>query len=757
MSETNDKLEALKYHAMGRPGKIEVVPTKPTDTQRDLSLAYSPGVAEPCLKIKENPADVYKYTAKGNLVAVISNGTAVLGLGNLGPEASKPVMEGKGLLFKIFADIDVFDIELNCQTVDDFVATVKALEPTFGGINLEDIKAPEAFEIEKQLKEKLNIPVMHDDQHGTAIISGAALLNAVELIDRPIENLKMVVNGAGASAISCARIFLSLGIKKENLVMLDSKGVIRKDRNETDLNKAFFATDKDLNTLDEAVKNADVFIGLSKGDVLTADMLKSMAPNPIVFAMANPTPEIDYHLAIATREDIIFATGRSDYPNQVNNVLGFPFIFRGALDVHATQINEEMKLAAVRALAQLAKEQVPDKVMRAYKDKNLAFGKNYIIPKPIDDRLIYTVAPAVAKAAMESGVARKNIENWEAYEAELKNRMGLETKLMNYLTVKARKDPKRVVFAEADNIKILRAAQIIQDEGIAKPILLGNCDRIKELMEEHNIQLTDCPMMEPLAEKEKLEEYGSKYFEHRKRKGVNTYEARKLMRDRNYFGSMMVETGEADALISGLTKNYASTVKPALQILGMKEGINTVAGMYIISTKKGPLFLADTTVNLNPTAEELVQITLLAAEEIRRFNIEPKIAMISYSNFGSAKGDTPKKVSKAVNILHNEHPDLVVDGDIQANIALNNEMMKENFPFSKLVDQGVNTLIFPNLESGNAAYKLLQAAAGMEAIGPVLLGMKEPVHILQLGSSIREIVNMVTIAVVGAQERAESK
>lgn len=757
MSETNDKLEALKYHAMGRPGKIEVVPTKPTDTQRDLSLAYSPGVAEPCLKIKENPADVYKYTAKGNLVAVISNGTAVLGLGNLGPEASKPVMEGKGLLFKIFADIDVFDIELNCQTVDDFVATVKALEPTFGGINLEDIKAPEAFEIEKQLKEKLNIPVMHDDQHGTAIISGAALLNAVELIDRPIENLKMVVNGAGASAISCARIFLSLGIKKENLVMLDSKGVIRKDRNETDLNKAFFATDKDLNTLDEAVKNADVFIGLSKGNVLTADMLKSMAPNPIVFAMANPTPEIDYHLAIATREDIIFATGRSDYPNQVNNVLGFPFIFRGALDVHATQINEEMKLAAVRALAQLAKEQVPDKVMRAYKDKNLAFGKNYIIPKPIDDRLIYTVAPAVAKAAMESGVARKNIENWETYEAELKNRMGLETKLMNYLTVKARKDPKRVVFAEADNIKILRAAQIIQDEGIAKPILLGNCDRIKELMEEHNIQLTDCPMMEPLAEKEKLEEYGSKYFEHRKRKGVNTYEARKLMRDRNYFGSMMVETGEADALISGLTKNYASTVKPALQILGMKEGINTVAGMYIISTKKGPLFLADTTVNLNPTAEELVQITLLAAEEIRRFNIEPKIAMISYSNFGSAKGDTPKKVSKAVNILHNEHPDLVVDGDIQANIALNNEMMKENFPFSKLVDQGVNTLIFPNLESGNAAYKLLQAAAGMEAIGPVLLGMKEPVHILQLGSSIREIVNMVTIAVVGAQERAESK
>ncbi len=757
MSETKNKQEALKYHEMGRPGKIEVIPTKPTETQRDLSLAYSPGVAEPCLKIKENPADVYKYTAKGNLVAVISNGTAVLGLGNLGPEASKPVMEGKGLLFKIFADIDVFDIELNCETVDEFVATVKALEPTFGGVNLEDIKAPEAFEIEKQLKEKLNIPVMHDDQHGTAIISGAALLNAVELVGRPIDELKMVVNGAGASAISCARIFLALGIKKENLVMLDSKGVIRKDRNETDENKAFFATDKDVNTLEEAIKSADVFIGLSKGNVLTPEMLKSMAPNPIVFAMANPNPEIDYNLAIETRDDIIMATGRSDYPNQVNNVLGFPFIFRGALDVHATQINEEMKLAAVRALAQLAKEQVPDKVMRAYKDKNLAFGKDYIIPKPIDDRLIYTVAPAVAKAAMESGVAKIEITDWEAYEAELKSRMGLETKLMNYLTVKARKDPKRVVFAEADNIKILRAAQIIQDEGIAKPILLGNCERIQDLMEEHNIQLDYCPMMEPMAEKAKMEEYGALFFEKRKRKGVNTYEARKLMRDRNYFGSMMVELGEADAVISGLTKNYASTVKPALQILGMKEGINTVAGMYIISTKKGPLFLADTTVNLNPTAEELVQITLLAAEEIKRFNVEPRIAMVSYSNFGSAKGDTPKKVAKAVDILHNEHPDIIVDGDIQANIALNNDMMKENFPFSKLVDKGVNTLIFPNLESGNAAYKLLQAAAGMEAIGPVLLGMKEPVHILQLGSSIREIVNMVTIAVVGAQDREESK
>ncbi len=755
MSKTNDKLEALKYHEMGRPGKIEVIPTKPTATQRDLSLAYSPGVAEPCLKIKENPADVYKYTAKGNLVAVISNGTAVLGLGNLGPEASKPVMEGKGLLFKIFADIDVFDIEVNCKTVDEFVATVKALEPTFGGINLEDIKAPEAFEIEKRLKEKLNIPIMHDDQHGTAIISGAALLNAVELIKRPIGELKMVVNGAGASAISCARIFLSLGIKKENLVMLDSKGVIRKDRAEADENKAFFATAKEVKTLSEAIKGADVFIGLSRGNILKPEMLKSMAPNPIVFAMANPDPEIEYNLALETRDDIIFATGRSDHPNQVNNVLGFPFIFRGALDVRATQINEEMKLAAVRALAQLAKEQVPDKVMLAYNDKNLAFGKNYIIPKPIDDRLIYTVAPAVAKAAMDSGVAQVQITDWGAYEAQLKNRMGLETKLMHYLTVKARKNPKRVVFAEADNIKILRAAQIIKDEGIAKPILLGDNKRIKGLMKEHNIQLDGCPIIEPFTEKEKMEEYGAQFFEKRKRKGVNTYEARKIMRDRNYYGSMMVETGEADALISGLTKNYASTVKPALQILGMKKGINTVAGMYIISTKKGPLFLADTTVNLNPTAEELVQITLLAAEEIKRFNIDPKIAMISYSNFGSAKGETPVKVAKAVKILHRDYPHLIVDGDMQANIALNNDTMKENFPFSKLVDEGVNTLIFPNLESGNAAYKLLQTAAGMEATGPILLGMKKPVHILQLGSSIREIVSMVTIAVVGAQDRAE--
>ncbi len=755
MSENqNMKEEALRYHEQGRPGKIEVVPTKPTLTQRDLSLAYSPGVAEPCLKIQEDPANVYRYTAKGNLVAVISNGTAVLGLGNLGPEASKPVMEGKGILFKIFADIDVFDIELNCADVDSFVATVKALEPTFGGINLEDIKAPECFEIERRLKESLNIPVMHDDQHGTAIISGAALLNAAELVGKPLDTLKMVVNGAGASAISCTRIFISLGVKKENIVMLDSKGVLRKDDTTLDENKTYFATDRNINTLEEALQGADVFIGLSKGNVLTPEMLMGMAANPIVFAMANPDPEIDYALAVATRSDIIMATGRSDYPNQVNNVLGFPFIFRGALDVRATQINEEMKLAAVRALAQLTKEPVPDKVMRAYNEKNMSFGQNYIIPKPIDDRLIYTVAPAVAKAAMESGVARNPITDWDAYEASLKNRMGLENKLINYLTVKARKDPKKVVFGEADNQKILRAAHILKEEGIAHPILLGNHERIKALIAENNLDLDDCPIIEPFLEKEKLEQYGDILFEKRQRKGLNAYEARKVMRDRNYFGCMMVETGEADAYISGLTKNYTNTIVPALRVLGMHRDINTVAGMYIISTKKGPLFLADTTVNLNPTAEELVQITLLAAEEIKRFNIQPKIALLSYSNFGSAKGETPRKTAEAVRILHEKYPDLIVDGDIQANVALNNDLMKDNFPFSKLVDQGVNTLIFPNLESGNIAYKLLQETGNFEAIGPVLLGMKKPVHVLQLGSSIREIVNMVTIAVVDAQERA---
>lgn len=755
MSENkNLKEEALRYHEMGRPGKIEVIPTKPYLTQRDLSLAYSPGVAEPCLKIQEDPANVYRYTAKGNLVAVISNGTAVLGLGNLGPEAAKPVMEGKGLLFKIFADIDVFDIELNCTTVDEFVATVTALEPTFGGINLEDIKAPECFEIERQLKEKLNIPVMHDDQHGTAIISGAALLNAAELVNKPLGTLKLVVNGAGASAISCTRIFISLGVKKENIVMLDSKGVLRKDNTTLDENKTFFATDKNIHTLEEALQGADAFIGLSKGNILTPQMLLGMAANPIVFAMANPDPEIDYELAVATRSDIIMATGRSDFPNQVNNVLGFPFIFRGALDVRSTAINEEMKLAAVRALANLTKEPVPDKVMRAYGEKNMTFGRNYIIPKPIDDRLIYTVAPAVAKAAMESGVARQPITDWEAYEAALKDRMGLENKLMNYLTVKARKSPKKVVFAEADNQKILRAAHILKEEGIAQPILLGNNERIKAMIAENNLDLDDCPIIEPFLEKEKQEKFGNILFEKRQRKGMNVYEARKAMRDRNYYGCMMVETGEADAFISGLTKNYASTIVPALQVLGMRRNVNTVAGMYIINTKKGPLFLADTTVNLNPTAEELVQITLLAAEEIKRFNITPKIALLSYSNFGSAKGDTPRKTTEAVRILHEQHPDLIVDGDIQANVALNNDLMKDNFPFSKLVDQGVNTLIFPNLESGNIAYKLLQEAAGMEAIGPILLGMRKPVHILQLGSGIREIVSMVTIAVVDAQDRA---
>lgn len=745
--------EALQYHASGRPGKIEVIPTKPTQTKRDLSLAYSPGVAEPCLRIAENPEDVYKYTAKGNLVAVISNGTAVLGLGDIGPEASKPVMEGKGILFKIFADIDVFDIEVNAKTVDEFVTAVKALEPTFGGINLEDIKAPECFEIERRLKEEMKIPVMHDDQHGTAIISGAALLNAAELVGKKLGDLKMVVNGAGASAISCARLFVSLGVNRANLLMLDSKGVITTSRTDLDETKQYFATEQNVSTLEEAIKGADVFIGLSKADILSVDMIKSMAKDPIVFAMANPNPEIDYNLAISAREDIIMATGRSDYPNQVNNVLGFPFIFRGALDVRATTINEEMKLAAVRAIAQLAKESVPDSVTKAYNQKDMNFGKNYIIPKPIDPRLIYTVAPAVAKAAMDSGVAKYPIQDWDLYINELKQRLGLENKLVHYITLKAKKDPKKVVFAEADNAKILKAAQQISDEGIAKPILLGNKEKIEALIEQYSISLNDFEIIDPYKEEELQQKFGEQLFEKRKRKGLTQYDAKKLMRERNYFGAAMVNNGLADVLISGLTRNYAVTIRPALHVIGKDEAHKTIAGMYILNTKKGPLFLCDTTVNENPSAETLVDITLLAAENVRKFNVEPRIALLSYTNFGSVKGETPEKVAKAVKILHETHPDLIVDGDMQANFALNKILLSENFPFTKLGNEPANVLIFPNLESGNIAYKLLQEHGVGEAIGPILMGMKKPVHILQLGSSLREIVNMVAIGVLDAQDK----
>ena len=747
------KQEALDYHSQGKPGKIEVVPTKPYSTQRDLSLAYSPGVAEPCLEIEKNKEDVYKYTAKGNLVAVISNGTAVLGLGNIGPEASKPVMEGKGLLFKIFADIDVFDIELDATDVDHFVNTVKTIAPTFGGINLEDIKAPECFEIERRLKKELKIPIMHDDQHGTAIISGAALINALEIVRKKIGKVKIVVNGAGASAISCAKLYLELGAKLENIIMLDSTGVIRKDRKDIPEHKQFFATNRKLNTLEEAMKDADVFLGLSKGNIVTQKMVRSMAKNPVVFALANPDPEIPYEDAITARKDIIVATGRSDHPNQVNNVLGFPFIFRGALDVRATCINEEMKLAAVFAIADLAKQPVPDIVNSAYNSKNIVFGEEYIIPKPLDPRLITCVAPAVAKAAIKSGVAKLKINDWNAYDQELINRLGLDNKLISVITNKAKRNPKRVVFAEADHYKILKAAQIVKDEGIAKPILLGSVDKIKRLLKENNIQLDDLPIIDPRskAQEKTRNNYGDILFEKRGRKGLTLYEARMLMQERNYFGSMMVETGDADALISGLTRKYPDTIRPALHVIGVEEGLKRIAGMYIIFTKRGPFFFADTTVNINPNAQDLVDITVLTARTVKQFNIQPRIAMLSYSNFGSAEGEEASKVREAVAILHEQYPGMIVDGEIQANFALNNRLLNEKFPFSELVDKSVNTLIFPNLVSGNIAYKLMQEMSEAEVIGPVLLGMRKSVHILQLGSSVREIVNMVTIAVIKAQ------
>ncbi len=745
--------DALDYHALGRPGKIKVVPTKNTKTQRDLSLAYSPGVAEPCLAIANNPDDVYKYTAKGNLVAVISNGTAVLGLGDIGPEAGKPVMEGKGVLFKIFADIDVFDIELNTKNVDEFINVVKAMEPTFGGINLEDIKAPECFEIERRLKQEMNIPVMHDDQHGTAIISAAALLNALILVDKKIDEVKFVVNGAGAAAIACAKLYIGLGAKKENMLMLDSKGVINTARTGLDEMKLEFVADTSLETLEHAMKGADVFIGLSKADVVTQDMVRSMADNPIVFAMANPDPEITWDNALAARPDVIMATGRSDYPNQVNNVLGFPFIFRGALDVRATQINEEMKLAAVRALAALTHQPVPDMVMMAYGEKSLHFGPQYIIPKPLDPRLLTVVAPAVAKAAMESGVARQPIQDWEKYEQELSARLGLDNFIVRVLNGKARKDPRKVVFAEADNVKVLKAAQIVKDEGIAHPILLGNEKKIKMLLEENNIDLKDVPFIDPRSEEmtEKRIAFGELFFEKRHRRGFNLYEAKKIMRERNYFGSMMVETGEADALISGLTRNYPDTIRPALEVIGMEEGVKKVAGMYIILRPQGPLFLADTTVNLNPTAEELADITLLAAREVKQFNIEPRIAMLSYSNFGSSRTPEAVLVSDALQIVKAKAPELIVDGELQASMAFNKDILKESFPFSPLIEGEVNTLIFPNLSAGNIAYNLLMEVGGFEVIGPVLMGLKKPVHILQLGSSVRQICSMVAMAVMDAQ------
>jgi malate dehydrogenase (oxaloacetate-decarboxylating)(NADP+) len=749
----NKKQEALDYHAQGRPGKIEVIPTKPYSSQRDLALAYSPGVAEPCLEIHKKPEDVYKYTAKGNLVAVISNGTAVLGLGNIGPLASKPVMEGKGLLFKIFADIDVFDIEVDASDIEGFVKTVKAISPTFGGINLEDIKAPEAFEIEKRLKAELNIPIMHDDQHGTAIISAAALLNALELAKKNISKVKIIVNGAGAAAITCAKLYLSLGVKKENVFMFDSKGAVTKKRKDLDEYKAIFAQSKEYKDLAAALKGADVFLGLSKANVLSKAMIKSMAKNPIVFALANPDPEISYKDAKDAREDVIVATGRSDNPNQVNNVLGFPFIFRGALDVRATCINEEMKLAAVRAIAALAKEPVPEEVNEAYGAKHIAFGRDQIIPKPLDPRLLSYVAPAVAKAAIESGVAKHKITDWDAYVDQLNQRLGHDNKLIRYLTDKAKRNPKKVVFAEADNHKVLKAANIAYEEGVCKPILLGDPKKIKGLIKEYNLEFDEPIIIDPRSEEEraKREEYGQFLYKKRQRKGLTKMEAVKLMRERNYFGAMMVERGHADALISGLTRSYKDVIKPALQIIGTANNAKKVAGMYVVFTKEGPFFFGDTTVNHNPTAEELVEITIRVHAAVKKFGIEPRIAMLSYSNFGSAIGESARKTNKAVSILHKDYPDIIVDGEIQGNFALNQELLNEVFPFSILNGNRPNTLIFPSLSAGNIAYKLVQEMTKAEVIGPVLLGMKKSFHVLQIGCSVREIVNMIKIAVIDAQ------
>jgi len=754
------KQEALDYHKQGKPGKIEVVPTKPYSTQRDLSLAYSPGVAEPCLAIEKDPETVYDYTAKGNLVAVISNGTAVLGLGNIGPEASKPVMEGKGLLFKIFADIDVFDIEVDATDIDKFVETVKAISPTFGGINLEDIKAPECFEIEQRLRDELDIPIMHDDQHGTAIITASGLLNALELSNKEIGKVKIIVNGAGASAISCAKLYLALGAKKENIIMVDSKGVIKNSRGNLTPEKTLFANDNvKAETLAEAIKGADMFLGLSKAGVLSKEMVKSMGANPIVFALANPDPEIPYEDAISVRKDLIMATGRSDHPNQVNNVLGFPFIFRGALDVRATGINEEMKLAAVHAIASLAKEIVPEEVNKAYGTKNFVYGTEYIIPKPMDPRLITVVAPAVAQAAMDSGVARKPINDMEAYKRQLSSRMGIDSSLMQQLTFRAKQDPKKVVFAEADNYKVLKAALLVKDEGIAQPILLGKTNVIMDLVKEYQLDFTEDEIVDPRNSntEEMRNEFGAQFFEMRKRRGMTLKEATNRMRNRNYFASMMVKNGHADALITGVTRKYTNSIAPSLHIIPKAKNVRKIAGMYVILTKNGPLFLSDITINENPTAQDLVDITVLTYKSVKQFNVKPRIALLSYSNLGSSKNAEAVKVREAVAILHRDHPEIVVDGELQGNFALNAELLNDSFPFTKLGDSPANTLIFPNLSSGNIAYKLIQEITSDDVIGPILMGMEKSVHVLQMGSSVREIANMTTLAVVDAQLIQSSK
>lgn len=745
------KKDALDFHEKPVPGKIEVRPSKPLGTQHDLALAYSPGVAEPCLEIADNKEDVYKYTAKGNLVGVISNGTAVLGLGNIGPEASKPVMEGKGVLFKKFADIDVFDIEIDETDPDKFIEIVKALEPTFGGINLEDIKAPESFKIETELKEKMQIPVMHDDQHGTAIISSAALINALLIVDKKIEDIKIVVNGAGGAAMACTDLYVKMGAKKENILMLDSKGIISTHRDNLNETKAKYAVDTELSTLSEAVKGADMFLGLSMGDVMTPEDLKSMAPNPIVFALANPNPEIAYDLAMSTRDDIVMATGRSDHPNQVNNVLGFPYIFRGALDVRATGINEEMKLAAVYALAELTKQPVPEAVTKAYHKEHIKFGKDYLIPKPLDPRLIATISSAVAKAAIDSGVARTTITDWEDYKLKLEERLGMGQRIVTRLTNRAKKDLQRVVFSEGDRSAILKAAQLVIDEGVAIPVLLGNIDKIKALKEEYELDF-ECEIIDTYQDREKRMTYAKALFEKRQRKGMTQVEAEHLMIDRNYYAAMMVEMGDADAMISGLSNDYPSTIRPALQIIGTEPGVDRVAGMYVIRNQKGTFFLADTTVNVDPNADELLDIIELTDRAVKFFDFEPRIAVLSYSTFGSTKGETPEKTAKAVKMAKEKWPDMIIDGEVQANVALNPELLAKEYPFSELNGKNVNTLVFPNLASGNIAYKLLMEIGSSDAIGPVLMGMNKPVHVLQRGSTVRQIFNMATIAAVDAIE-----
>lgn len=749
---SKNKSAALDYHSEGRPGKIQVTPTKPYTTQRDLALAYSPGVAEPCLEIKKNPQDAYEYTAKGNLVAVISNGTAVLGLGDIGPLAGKPVMEGKGLLFKIFADIDVFDIEVDEKDPEKFIKVVKAIAPTFGGINLEDIKAPECFEIEERLKEELDIPLMHDDQHGTAIISGAALINALELANKKIEDVKIVVNGAGAAASSCASLYLHLGAKLENIVMVDSKGVISKRRKDLNSRKQVFATSRDITTLEEALKGSDVFLGLSVADVLSIEMLRSMADNPIVFALANPAPEISYEDAMASRTDIIFATGRSDYPNQVNNVLGFPYIFRGALDVRASSINEEMKVAAALAIARLAKEPVPDVVTIAYNSSKLSFNRQYIIPKPLDPRLLLTVAPAVAKAAMDSGIAHRPISDWDAYSEELRTRMGIDNRLMRGLTEKAQENPKRVVFAEANHANMLKAAQIARNEGLCIPILLGNEDRIRKIIAEHEIDLEGVEIINMRHDREEARRhrYAEIFANKRQREGMTYIEAYEKMFDRNYFGISMVEAGDADACLTGAYTKYEDAIKAATEVVGIREGLSHIAGLNIVNNKLGTFFFADTLINNHPKANTLKDIALLTHKTVKLFNIEPIMAMLSYSNFGERNTGSPAMVRGVVADIHKEYPEIMIDGEMQVNFALDKKLRHDKFPFSKIDNMDVNTLIFPNLSSANISYKMMLEIGMSETIGPIQMGLNKPIHILNIESSVRDILNMVTIAVIDA-------